>query len=329
MLEVAAAAGVSRTTVSNVMRGLSTVAPDVRERVLEQAEALGYIYNRGAANLRTRQSNLVGLVIPDIGNPFIAQAVRGAQEALSERGYLVTTIETADDVVRQSLVLRSLAEHRVDGFILIPAIGTDAQEVAADLGGLPTVAMNRDLQLPDAGYRGPDEPAVARVGAQHLLERHGCRSIGYFGGPEAAGPRRDRVAEYRRHAARAGADFVEEWSVPCEASAARAYELARSLLAVSRPPRGLQCHSDAIAFGLLRAFAEAGIGAEECAVLGCDDLPDSAYFNPAVSSIAVDSALIGRSAAEELLGRLGEQVEHSVIPTPHLVVRESCGCSVR
>jgi len=326
MLEVAAAAGVSRTTVSNVMRGLSTVAPDVRARVLAQAEALGYIYNRGAANLRTKQSNLVGLVIPDIGNPFIAQAVRGAQAALSERGYLVTTIETADDVARQSLVLRSLAEHRVDGFILIPAIDTDVQQLALDLGGLPTVAMNRDLGLADAGYRGPDELAVARAGARHLIDVHGSGSIGYFGGPEAAGPRRERVAEYQRLAGEAGVEFSAAWSSPCEASAARAYELGRELLATSRPPRGIQCHSDAIAFGLLRAFAEADIGSRECAVIGCDDLPDSAYFNPGVTSIAVDSDLIGRSAAEELLARLGEQTERSAIPAPHLVVRESCGC---
>src|SRR5690554_627046 len=111
MLDVASTAGVSRTTVSNVMRGLTSVAPEVRQRVLDAADGLGYIYNRGAASLRNRQSNLVGLVIPDIANPFIAEAVRGAQAALSARGYLVTTIETADDVARQALVLKSLAEH--------------------------------------------------------------------------------------------------------------------------------------------------------------------------------------------------------------------------
>lgn len=326
MLDVASRAGVSRTTVSNVMRGLASVAPEVRQRVLEAADGLGYIYNRGAASLRNRQSNLVGLVIPDIANPFIAEAVRGAQAALSARGYLVTTIETADDVGRQALVLKSLAEHRVDGFIVIPAIGSDPASVSLHLGGLPTVALNRDVQIPGAGYTGPDEPAVARCGIEHLIDVHGCSEVAYFGGPEAAGPRRDRLDVQRDYARARGVDFVEAWSVPCEATSLRAYELARRLVARGSIPAGVQCHSDTIAYGLLRALREAGIGADECRVVGCDDLPESPFFSPAVTSTSVDASIIGRSAAEQLLERMGETVEPSAVPAPRLVVRESCGC---
>lgn len=326
MLEVAAAAGVSRSTVSNVMRGHMTVADDVRARVMEKADLLGYVYNRGAASLRMRQSNLVGLVIPDIGNPFIAEAVRGAHEILGNEGYLVTTIETADNPERQTLVLRSLAEHRVEGFIVIPALDSDAGVVARDLGGLPAVALNREINIPSVPCTGPDELAVARCGAEHLIEHHACTSVTYFGGPAAAQPRRTRLDFHRRLAEAQGATFVESWAVPSDATAEHAYAIAVQLLRAGPPPHGVQCHSDAIAYGLLRALREHGYRPEQCRVVGCDDLPDSTYFNPSVTSISVDARLIGMAAAGSLLAQFGHAPPTKRIPLPRLVVRESCGC---
>lgn len=326
MLEVAAAAGVSRSTVSNVMRGHASVAEDVRDRVIQKADELGYIYNRGAASLRMQQSNLVGLVIPDIGNPFIAEAVRGAHEALSDQGYLVTTIETADDPARQTVVLQSLAEHRVDGFIVIPALNSDPGAVSRDLGGLPSVALNRDIRIPGAVYVGPDEVAVARCGAEHLMDVHECSSVSYFGGPPAARPRRERLEEFRRLTLERGVEFVDAWSMGSDATAEDAYARAIELLRLGPPPAGIQCHSDAIAYGLLRALRDSGVSDRSCRVIGCDDLPDSAYFNPSVTSISVDAKLIGKAAAERLLDQFGYSDPATEIPGPHLVTRESCGC---
>ncbi|MCU1534699.1 MAG: transcriptional regulator, LacI family, partial [Glaciihabitans sp.] len=173
MLDVAAAAGVSRSTVSNVMRGHASVAADVRARVLDEAERLGYVYNRGAAGLRMRQSHLVGLVVPDLANPFIGQAVLGIQESLSARGYLVVAASTGDQLDRQAIVLRTLGEHRVDGFLLIPAIASNSEGLLTDLGGLPAVLVNRDVEQADVEHVGPDDRAVGRLGADHLINVHG------------------------------------------------------------------------------------------------------------------------------------------------------------
>ncbi|MCU1441571.1 MAG: hypothetical protein JWP85_2568 [Rhodoglobus sp.] len=325
MLEIAAAAGVSRSTVSNVMRGRSSVAEDVKRRVLDHASRLGYVYNRGAASLRMRQSHLVGLVIPDIANPFIAEAVRGAHEVLSDRGYLVATIETADDADRQALVLRSLAEHRVDGFLLLPALGTDVTALRADLGGLPTVMLNRDIGATDLEFVGPEEGAVARVGAEHLIGRHNSTTVAYFGGSTEAQPRIARARAFEAYATSHGATMMQQWSVPCDPTPAASYELAVKLIATGQVPMGIQCHSDSIAYGLLRALREAGITPEQCRVLGCDDLPDSAYWNPSVTSISVDSMIIGRTAASRLLLQLGGTGDPVEVPPPHLITRASCG----
>jgi LacI family transcriptional regulator len=332
MVEIASAAGVSRSTVSNVMRGLPTVAEDVRERVLDQAARLGYVYDRGAASLRMGQSNLVGLVIPDIANPFIAKTVRGAHEVLSEQGYLVATVETGDDVLRQSLALRSLAEHRADGFLLLPSIGSQSHPLVASLGGLPTVILNRDIGETGLDYVGPDEDAVARAGVGHLIRDHGCASVAYFGGPAGAGPRIARSRAFASIAHREDVRVIDEWGVPCEATASAAYTLARALIAAEELPGGIQCHSDTVAYGLLRALREAGVTPDRCRVIGCDDLDDSEFWNPGVTSIQVAPDTIGRHAARRLLLRMkgDDPVLDATGPVePSLVIRESCGCLKR
>lgn len=328
MLEVARAAGVSRSTVSNVMRGYPTVGEEVRLRVLEHADRLGYVYDRGAASLRMRRSNLVGLVIPDMANPFIAQTVRGAHETLASHGYLVTTMETGDDWERQSLVLRSLAEHRVDGFLLLPAVHTDPASLPAALGDLKTVILNRDIHAHGIPYVGPDEEQVATIGASHLVGRHGCSTVAYFGGPAAATPRRARSEAFARTATRMGGRPVPAWSPPTDSTGASAYAIARAILASDEKtlPEGIMCHSDTVAYGLLRALREEGLAPDRCRVLACDDLPESDFWNPRLTTVSVDSAIIGRTAAQLLLQHLGEKEEPGAVPAPHLVVRESCGC---
>lgn len=330
MLEVAKAAGVSRSTVSNVMRGYPTVGEEVRLRVLEHANRLGYVYDRGAASLRMRRSNLVGLVIPDMANPFIAQTVRGAHETLASHGFLVTTIETGDDWERQSLVLRSLAEHRVDGFLLLPAVHTDPTSLLAALGDLKTVILNRDIHAPGLPYVGPDEEAVATIGASHLIDVHSCSTVAYFGGPAAAAPRNTRSETFTDLAIRMGARLAADWNIASDSAASSAYAIARRILASGAPlPEGIMCHSDTVAYGLLRALREGGVEPGRCHVLGCDDLPESDFWNPRLTTVSVDSATIGRTAAELLLQNLGKSEASGNASEPHLVVRESCGCLPR
>ena len=329
MLDIAAAAGVSRSTVSNVMRDLPSVAPEVRARVLREAERLGYLYNRGAATLRMQQSHLIGLVIPDLANPFIAEALRGAEEVLVPRGYLVVSARTSDEVDRQTQILRNLAEHRVDGVMLLPAVKTDAGAIMKALNGLPTVLLNRDV--PDGGveYVGPNEASVGRLGAAHLVGVHQCRTVAYFGGPELASPRTVRREQFIDASRDMGAEVVEEWSEPCEPTANAAYIAAQRLMRGSNLPEGIHCHSDEIAFGVLRALRENSVPISRCRILGTDNVPNSGFASPSLTTISVDSFAIGQVAAERLLRQLGEAPgSHMVVPPARVVERESCGCQV-
>ncbi|BDZ64770.1 transcriptional regulator [Agromyces mangrovi Wang et al. 2018] len=326
MLDVAAAAGVSRSTVSNVMQDRQSVDPEMRERVLRAAEHLGYVYDRGAASFRMRQSHLIGLVIPDLSNPFIAQAVLGVQDLMTARGYLVVTANTGDRLDRQTEVLRTLAEHRVDGFLLLPAIATDADTLKRDVNNLPAVLLNRDVDAAGIAQVGPDDSAVGELGAEHLVEVHGCRTVAYFGGPALAAPRVTRSYEFRRRAELGGAEVNDSWSVPSLPTAQSGYENALRVIGTGVVPEGVHCHSDEVAFGVLRALRESAIDIDRCRVLGTDDVPDAAFANPSLSSISVDAFQIGRAAADQLLTRLGNESEKVAVPRPHFVARQSCGC---
>lgn len=333
MIDVAAAAGVSRATVSLVLRESPLVAPATRDLVLSHAEALGYVYNRGAAGLRSQQRGIVGLVVPFIANPFIAQASAGFQEALADHQHAVVVGQTLDDPDRQHLVLQSLTEHQVDGLLLMPAIGTEAAAIGQlRRAGTPVVLLDRPLDTLSLPYVGPDEQAIGTLALDHLAQVHGIDSVAYLGGAAEATPRIVRERTVRAGAARAGVTVVDGWCLPSAASAEAGYNAASALLARGEPPAGLVCHSDGIALGVLRAFAERGIGARQCRVVGIDNTPDAAYWNPSLTSIAVNPEKIGLVGGMLLLAEMGRIDTGAMTtrpPGPTLVARESCGCAGR
>ncbi|MFI5614327.1 LacI family DNA-binding transcriptional regulator [Amycolatopsis sp. NPDC051903] len=330
MQQVADALGVSLSTVSLAFRDAPVVAPATRERVRAEAARLGYVYHRAAANLRRGRSNLVGLVVPVITNPFVAQMATGVQEVLAEHGFVLLLANTGGSVEQQLKLVRTLAEQRAAGAVVIPVLDTPAADLrAAHAAGLPFVLVNRDIEGAGLPFVHQDDEAIADLAADHLFAEHHVRTVGYFGGVEAARPRRVRLARLRERAADAGVTFAQRWAVGTAPTPEEAYATARRLLAGGSPPEALVCHSDELAWSLLRALAEAGIGPGECRVVGIDGIPTSAMFSPALTTVAVDALGEGRYAGAVLLDELGvlDLAEHTERPAPPaLVVRESCGC---
>jgi len=327
MLDIADAAGLSRATVSLVMRNSPLVSETTRETVLREAGRLGYVYHRGAANLRTQRSDVVGVVMPDIVNPFVGEVSLGAQEVLAEHGFFVVIANTQDRAEAQTHMIRSLVEQRVAGLITIPVLDTDDDQVAElSRSGLPVVLLTRDLPRSGLPFVGPDDVAVGRLGARHLVDDHCCRTVAYFGGNAVASPRIVRERAFRRTVGRR-AEVVRAWNVAFDAELRTAYETASRLLDEGPPPAGVQCHSDSVAYGLLRALRDHGLDVDACRVLGIDDLRQSAAWNPSVSSIAVHPVELGRISARILLQLLGHSgIRPGRPPAPTLSARESCGC---
>ncbi|WP_035748990.1 LacI family DNA-binding transcriptional regulator [Arthrobacter sp. 35W] len=326
--DVAAHAGVSRTTASYVVMGTGRVSQKTRDRVNQSIRTLGYVYNRGAASLRTQRSGTIGVIVTNIASPFFGELLVGLESELSKAGFLSLIVATADDPQRQDELVKALREHQVAGLALVPASGTGSGFLhSLKDWGVPHILMTRYLDGITAPYVGADDVLGGRLAAEHLLA-HGCKSFAYLGGPVKVLSRRDRIAGARGALAEYGLGPDALLDMPGETSGPGGLALGEQLLARPEPlPDAIICHSDSVAFGLYRALRMHG-RTNDVRVIGYDDVSGAALWEPPLTSIATHGEDLGRTAARLLLDQLNDAEGNmaSTIALPELIVRESCGC---
>ncbi len=326
------AAGVSRSTVSLVLRNSPLVRRETRELVEAAIERLGYVYNRSAANLRRQTSNLVAMVINDLTNPFFAELAVGLEEALEAAGYVTLMANTGEDPARQRRVMEAMRETGAAGFVLCPAMGTGAGDAAVLAGwNVPVVQVMRRLPGARLGAVVPDNALGARVAAERLLAL-GHRRIAFLGGSEATDVTTERVGGYRAALEAAGIAVDPGLIVPSALNRGGGVEALRTVVALDRPPTAALCFSDVVAFGVLDALNEAGLGVgRDFSVVGFDDVAGARHTLPPLTTVAVYPKELGRRSAAALLRRMsgpGEPAGENIL-TPSLVVRGTCGPAPR
>lgn len=326
--DVAKRAGYSRSTASLVFRGSPLVAENTRRRVQDAANELGYVYNRRAASLRMQRSNTIGLLVPGLSNPFFSDLTEAIEEALVPSGYTMLLGNTLDNPERQQTLIRTLVEYRVDGLLIIPANGS-SPELAAPLEGLrtPHVLMTRRGRSVRGPYVGSNDRHAGQLAAEHLAS-HGCGTIAYFGGPENADARIERQEGVLEACAALGMRFDPSWAVRSQTSSSGGHQVAAELLIDSSPPDGIVFHSDAVAFGAMRALEDAGVKVGlDVRVVGFDDVEHARHWSPALTTVAVNARRIGRSAVRLLLESIADRrlPTETVVFEPELRVRQSCG----
>lgn len=320
--DIADRAGVSRSTVSLVLRDSPLVAKKTRERVQETIDALGYVYNRGAASMRSGRSKTVGLVISEITNPFYAELTAGIEPVLEEAGLLAFLANSYDSPARQARLVQRMREQGADGIILSPAEGTDPRLVA-DLqrSGLPVVQILRQVAGTDSDYVGADYRMGVALATERLIAS-GHRRIAFIGAERRTSASEERLSGFRDTLARHG--LAPHAVVPCPSLRVEAAEAATRLMAAPDRPTALVCHNDVIAHGALSALDRLGIApGRDVAVVGFDNVAESAISRPPLTTVDVGTRLIGEVAARALLKRIAHPnaaSERIVLP-PRLVVR--------
>lgn len=327
IIDVAKQAGVSKSTVSLVLRNSPSVREETRAQVRQAMADLGYVYNRAAATMRMANAGLIGLVINELRNPFFAEFATALQMALAEKGYAAVIANAGEDAGVQHQVVGSLIEHGVSAFILCPAYGeTTATFDAIARAGVPAMQMLRqvDDRLEQFPFMAPDYHAGARMAARHLVEQ-GARKVAFVGGLEGRAVTQEREAGYRDEMQRAGlAPIVLTGDSTRAFGRASAAQLQRTQPDVD----AVLCFNDLVALGMLAGFSQQGrrVG-EDILVCGFDDIEEAAQSHPALSSVHCDIASIGGLAAQTVVRWLetGEQPAPSTRTPVGLSQRQSSG----
>ena len=328
IVDIARAAGVSKSTVSLVLKESPLVKSETRDRVERSIEQLGYVYNRSAASLRTAKSRFVGMVISDLMNPFFTELAVGIEDGLHNLGLVPILANTNEDRDRQGRVLQSLREHGVAGIIMSPARGTDVWSLSEVMSrSIPLVLTMRRIEGSTLPYIGPDNRTGSQRSVEHLIGL-GHRSIAFIGGDASMTTQRERVSGYRDALIAAGLPYDEALvfdSMPNRAGGAEA--IAKALVSPLRPTAAVS-YNDIVAMGATRALGLRGVRVGiDFAVVGFDDIVEAEHNAPPLTTVNADTRIMGARAARSLLGLIdgADPDSMSYIGETRLVVRESCG----
>jgi LacI family transcriptional regulator len=299
--DVARAAGVSPATASRVLNDNAHVAQDLVDRVLRAKEQLGYRHNSLARGLRTRANNVVGVVIPDVTNPFFTDLVRGIEDVVSQNEYLLVLCNTDETADKESAYLEMLIDQQVAGLVIAPVQSRADSIVGAHKAGIPTVLVDRRIREIDVDSVTIDNISGAVAITARLLEE--TANVATVTGPLVTTTAAERLTGYRRALQSAGVEFRPEYFIESDYSEHGGHAAGRRLLALDRPPGAIFCGNNAMALGVLRALSEAGkSGAVR--VASFDPLPWSTDPERAVLSLTVPTYELGTVAARLLLERI-------------------------
>ncbi len=324
IIDVARSAGVSKSTVSLVLQKSPLVSVKTREDVLKAMADLGYVYNRAAANLRSAQVGLIGLVINDLRNPYFTEFATAVQMALSAKGYATVLANTDEDPALQARTIAAMIEHGVSGFIISPAYGDEAGTFGPlERAGLPALQVLRKIsdRTDLFPFSAPDSAEGSRLATAHLIAR-GARRIAFVGGVEGRSVTTERLSGYL--AATAGSGLPSHF-IAGRPTRAFGHECA-DLLIDRADFDAAVCFNDLVALGMSSGFARRGrsVG-ENFRLVGFDDLEDAAQSFPALTSVHCGIAAFGRLMAERLSSWLnnGAKPEPETRTPVNLIVRSS------
>lgn len=329
--DVARAAGVSPITVSRVFRNGDNVRPETRERVLRVANELDYVPNAVARSLRQARSGLLAFVNTDMRNPLFYAMARGAEHAARGEGMTVVLGNSEDDAALEAKYLTTMAEHRVDGIILVVTPHTEASQIPKLPPKVPLVLLDR--RPPDLAARliSCDTATATRDLSRHLL-RLGHRRIAIAGGMPEVQTWRNRTTGYRQAQREAGRPEANDLVIDGDYRAESGVAAVRHLMTLSDPPDAIIAASTQVLDGVLEALADQGCSIPaDISVCCVDDPALPAFYRPRFTYVEQPGFAMGVAAVEMILNELrtGEPAAADREFQAELRIGESCGELVR
>ncbi len=336
LTDVAQLAGVVAMTASRAINGTGYVSEQVSQRVLKAARQLNYRPNMLARQLKSRRLNTVGVLIPDIANPFSTVLLESVKQVLDAAGFTVFIATTNRSIEQEQTGLQAFADHRVDG-VIVATRGTkmgDAVLRQIARQHIPMVTIGRPVQINGVDSVTADHAQGAYDATKHLLSL-GHTRIGFIGiSPEDSGTLR-RYGGYLTAMREAGINPPMEYTVgppgaPAFATQEDGFEGMIRLASLKRPPSAVFARNDFAAIGAIRAAHTLGLRIpQDIAIAGFDNIPFAAFTTPPLTTVEQPIAEQGAAAARFLLDRIQDQSPQprriATMPCT-LIVRESTVC---
>lgn len=325
--QVAMHAGVSRATASLVLRGSPSISAATQEKVRASMQELGYVYDRVAANLRSKNSSTVGLIIMELANPFYSELLVGIHQELDKFGQTVLLGTTFDSQIIQERLLSTMLEHRVGGIILSAVPGSPSEPIdRLRRLGIPVVLVGRILPNTSFDYVGVDNRLGGQLAVDHLLQK-GHRRIAFIGGYSQLSSWQGRKQGYDTALRLAGVEIDPSLVIESPATRQGGIDSIQRVLSVHNPPTAVFCYNDTIAIAAMMKMKDMGImPGKDIAIVGFDDIPEATIFSPKLTTVSSFTRMMGIHAARLLQTRIEDPdgEPQTVILKPELIVRDSC-----
>jgi DNA-binding LacI/PurR family transcriptional regulator len=337
--DVAREARVSKGTVSKYLSGRPYVAKSTGQRIAAAIRALDYQPSALAQSLSRRRSHTIGVIVPNLRNPFYPELITGIEDTVDDGGYTLLLATTDADAERESRIVRTMQQRRVDGVVMAAARARDPEVQRLRASGTNLVLAGRGLPDADVDAVVLDNRAGAGMAVRHLLE-HGHRRIAHLGGPQDIIPFRHRLEGYSDALAQAAIvlDQAVVAMVGADPRAAEVAALLEAMMELDEPPTAVFTANDNIAMGVLSACQQRGWRVpDQLAIVGFDNVWIDNLFAVPLTSVDGRAADIGREASGLLTRRIEERLGSpdeppadpvQIVLQPELVTRQSCGCSV-
>jgi LacI family transcriptional regulator len=328
VVDVAARAGVSLGTVSNVLNRPERVSPATRERVLRAIDELGFVRNEAARQLRAGRSRTIGLVVLDVGNPFFTDLAAGVETTAAKAGLSVVLCNSADDVTREAHYLSLLQEQRAYGVLITPVGNKTPAIDQLRRRGTPVVLVDRGSGRGQCSVS-VDDQVGGELAVGHLIAQ-GHRRIAFVGGPLSINQVAERLAGSRAALQVAGISdsamtVIETPGLNVAAGRHTGEQIAA--MPARRRPTAVFCANDLLALGVLQEMTRRRLSVPgDLAIVGYDDIDFAAAAAVALTSVRQPRSQLGQAAMDLLVEEvaLAEAHQHrQVVFEPELVVRES------
>ncbi len=325
--DIAKQANVSYATVSRALNNKRGVRESTRSRVLDLAVELAYTPNAIARGLVKKQTHTLGLIIPDITNPFYPEVARGIEDGAAEQGFSLFLCNTNWESRREKQYLKLLAEKRVDGIILAPVDSQAQAESRGFSGKIPLVYVSNAPRSTEHSFVVIDNVLGGFLATEHLIEL-GYRTIGFVGSSDDSLAIEKRMLGYRQAMGKHDLPVQEKYIQIGDFNQETGYRIVRRLIAEGSYPRAIFAENDLLALGIIRGIKASGLSVpRDIAVVGFDDIPLASFPEVQLTTILQPKYEMGLKAVKILL----EQIKtpdrahkaQQLYLKPRLVVRQS------